>query len=99
MNYDQIVCDHCAKMLSGMDRCAVVKERYIVIKGSISIEYIDETTQEQRWIYITPNRYGTYTFCDAKCLGEWIANREKMWHNGILTRTPYGLPAETRWPN
>ena len=99
MQYNSTVCDLCNKQLEGIDRCAVIKEEYIIIKGSVTVEYIDEATQEQKWIYITPDRYASYTFCDTKCFAEWVANRKKMWHDGILTRTPYGLAAERRYPN
>lgn len=97
MQYKSTVCDHCNRQLDGLDRCAVVKEKFIVVKGSISVEYVDEN-QDRKWFYATPNAYDSYTFCDAKCLEEWLANREKMWHDRILTRTPYGLEAEKHWP-
>jgi hypothetical protein len=78
-------------MLDGIDRCAIVKEHYIVIQGSVCVEYVDPVANERKFFFATPNKYDTYTFCDAKCFGDWLAVREQMWHDRILTTTPYGI--------
>jgi hypothetical protein len=73
----QYVCDLCGTTLSGYEKAAQVKRRYIVIRGNVSVEFWDKKTDRRGYFFVSYDRNGQLCFCDSECFNNFIDMREK----------------------
>ena len=74
---EQFLCDYCNKVVSGYDKTAVVKKKYIQFRGSFMVEDWDKENDRRIFFYVTPTKNSELSFCDLKCLEDYISRAEK----------------------
>lgn len=71
-------CDMCGKVLSGKVGTALVRERYLSLRGSLTVQDVDTETNKNIFTYITPSERDTLTFCNFECFKDYTNMREKQ---------------------
>jgi len=74
----QWLCDMCGEILSGKKGTASIEKEYISIRGTLTIQDVDEVTKRKIFTYTSRSEQDTMTFCNYKCMGAYIDMRKKL---------------------
>lgn len=77
MKLSQHICDNCKKPLDGIFKGEEIKRDYMMFKGQFGIEIWNEEFKTYEWFWLTKALHHEVTFCDLKCLEEFIAKKRQ----------------------
>lgn len=72
-------CDNCAEIIYGKKGTAYVTKPYLFIRGFFASYRTDNSPVGVIQTRITSEKQTELIFCDLKCLGLFIEQREKFW--------------------
>jgi ribosomal protein L24E len=89
MQIQQIICDHCGKILYGKKGIADVHEDYIQIQGSSAFEQYNVLEGKYIYRFLFPTSREALAFCDVKCLSLYMQTAIERAENWMKNGTDY----------